>query len=111
MRAFRLTQNGPKRFAVVAVWRPRSSWRCPRSPAGAQTTNPEAEFVASADHNTTLPDGRPALTDYVFEIYNIGASAPFHTIPLGKPTPGAGGLIQYRLQWSPHRLGAARPGL
>ena len=80
--------------------------------AGAQTTNPRiAEFVASADHSTTLPDGRPALSDYVFEVYYVGASAPFHTIPIGKPTPGAGGLIQYRLQWSPDGMGAAGPGL
>jgi hypothetical protein len=60
------------------------------------TANPRiAEFNASADHNTTLENGQPALTEYVLEIYHAGASEPFHTIPMGKPAPDAGGVIRY----------------
>src|SRR5262245_47745139 len=60
----------------------------------AQTVNPTtAEFVASPDHNATLPNGTAALTRYDLEFYNAGAASPFQTASLGKPTPGAGGLI------------------
>ena len=46
--------------------------------AQAQTvSNPRiAEFQPSSDHNTTLPDGRPALSDYGFEIYYAAHRRP-----------------------------------
>lgn len=65
--------------------------------ASAQTvTNPRiVEFDPSADHSVTLPGGQPAVERYDFEIYLVGASAPFHTVNLGKPAPQADGKIRY----------------
>ena len=66
--------------------------------ASAQTVNPTtAEFVASRDHSVTLPDGTAALTRYHLEFYNAGAASPFQVVSLGKPSPGAGGLIRVQL--------------
>ena len=66
--------------------------------ASAQTINPTtAEFVASVDHSATLPNGTAALTRYDLEFYNAGAASPFQTVSLGKPTPGAGGVIRVLL--------------
>jgi hypothetical protein len=60
------------------------------------TRNPRAvQFVASADHDRRLPDGTPVVTGYRFEVYMAGATAPFHTIAIGKPTPGDGALVTY----------------
>ena len=56
--------------------------------------NPRAvEFEPPADHAATLEGGTPVITSYEFEIYMAGASAPFHTVSLGKPAPGPDGLI------------------
>jgi len=65
--------------------------------ASAQTiTNPRiVEFDPSADHSVTLPGGQPAVERYDFEIYIVGATAPFHTVNLGKPAPEADGKIRY----------------
>ena len=58
-------------------------------PAGAQTVmNPtSARFTASADHNTTGTNGLPVVDHYELEFFMTGASAPFQTVSLGKPTP------------------------
>src|SRR5215831_19016251 len=55
----------------------------------AQTTlNPtQAQFTPSADHNNTLPDGTPVVTSYQLDLFLQGASAPFQSNSLGKPTP------------------------
>lgn len=79
-------------------------------PAAAQlVVNPRiVEFDPSADHDATLADGRPAVSHYDFEIYNVGATAPFHTMSLGKPSPGADGRI--RVDFSNHVASWPLPG-
>ncbi|MGE3842632.1 MAG: hypothetical protein AB7I50_13685 [Vicinamibacterales bacterium] len=65
--------------------------------AGAQTVDEPRtlQFQPSEDHNSVLVDGRPAVTSYVIEIYSAGAFLPAYAIDLGKPAPGADGLIRY----------------
>jgi len=66
--------------------------------ASAQTIDPtRAEFVASPDHNTILPDGTAAVTRYDLEFYNAGAGSPFQVASLGKPAPDTGGIISVQL--------------
>ena len=63
--------------------------------AFSQTVNPRiVEFSPSADHNVTLPDNSAAVTRYDFELYLAGASAPFHTVNLGKPGPEQDGKVR-----------------
>jgi hypothetical protein len=63
----------------------------------AQTVeNPRfVEFTASANHNDSQVDGQPVVLRYDLEVYVVGASAPFHTVDIGKPTPQTNGLIRY----------------
>jgi hypothetical protein len=65
--------------------------------AGAQPVSDprRVEFVPSSDHNTTLSDGRPAVSGYLFEVYQAGAPAPFHSLDMAKPSPQTDGLIRY----------------
>jgi len=52
------------------------------------TLNPtQAQFTPSADHNNTMPDGTPIVSSYRLDLFLQGASAPFQSNPLGKPTP------------------------
>jgi hypothetical protein len=69
------------------------------SDAYAQSVlNPNtAEFSPSADHNTVLPDGSPAVQSYQLELYLIGATSPFQVASLGKPAPQADGKIRVTL--------------
>ncbi len=57
--------------------------------AGAQTVvNPTvATFTASSDQDSTTSSGAPLLTSYELEFYSPGATQPFQTISLGKPSP------------------------
>jgi len=68
-------------------------------PAAAQTTpvtNPTTlVFTPSADHDARLPDGRLKVASYRFDVYSVGASAPFQSTNLGRPTPGSDGSISY----------------
>ena len=58
--------------------------------------NPGAvEFVASADHNAKLASGAAVVTQYVLEVYVVGASAPFHSVNMGKPNPDSNGVVRY----------------
>ena len=60
----------------------------------AQTMNPTtAQFVASADQNSTAADGTPLVTGYELDFYMVGAAQPFQTLPIGKPVPDATGNI------------------
>jgi hypothetical protein len=62
----------------------------------AQSTvvNPtRVEFIASADHNVTIPEIGPKLTGYEVEIVLQGATAPVQTVDIGKPTPNTDNLI------------------
>lgn len=52
-----------------------------------------AQFNASPDHSATNTDGSPALDHYELEFYMVGASQPFQTVGLGKPTPDGTGKI------------------
>lgn len=64
--------------------------------AGAQTvTNPTTvEFTPSADHVVTLGDGRPMVTEYRFELWAAGATAPMQSTSLGKPDPQSDGKVR-----------------
>jgi len=63
--------------------------------ASAQsTTDPtKVQFTPSSAHNDTLPDGSPVVSYYELELYMSGATAPFQTANLGKPTPDATNTI------------------
>ena len=65
--------------------------------AGAQTVSAAriVEFEPSPDHSATLADGRAVVQRYVMEIYQAGASQPFHTVDMGKPSPQSDGRIRY----------------
>lgn len=64
--------------------------------ASAQTVNPRlVEFTPSADHSTTLSSGQPAVARYDLQVFSIGATAPFHTVDMGKPAPQSDGFIRY----------------
>jgi len=74
-------------FALVA----------PRAAAQTTTvTNPTTlVFAPSADHDARLTDGRLRVEYYRFDVYSVGASAPFQSTNLGRPTPGSDGSITY----------------
>ena len=68
------------------------------APAGAQpvpvVVNPTTvEFDPSADHARVLSDGTAIVTRYELRMFYVGATSPFSTQDLGKPTPGTGGKI------------------
>lgn len=70
-------------------------WAVWASVAAAQVVNPRTvEFTPSADHAVTLPDGTPVVTSYRLEIWLVGASAAWSTMPLDKPTPEGDGKIR-----------------
>lgn len=67
----------------------------PSTVAAQSVVDPSAfEFAASADHNATNSDGSPRLSQYEAQFFLPGAAQPFQTASLGKPTPGAGGVIR-----------------
>jgi hypothetical protein len=53
----------------------------------------KAVFSPSPDHNATLPDGTPVVASYRLDLFLSGASAPFQSNPLGKPSPDTSGII------------------
>ncbi len=62
------------------------------------TLNPtRAEFNPSPDHNNTMPDGTPIVSSYHLDLFLQGASAPFQSIPLGKPAPASDGIVRVDL--------------
>jgi hypothetical protein len=64
----------------------------------AQTINPTtAQFLASADHNTTTSNGTPTVVRYELDFYLTGAAQPFRVLSLGKPTPDATNNISINL--------------
>jgi hypothetical protein len=68
------------------------------SSAYAQTLNPtRAEFNPSADHNATQSDGTPIVSSYRLDLFLSGASQPFQSNPLGKPSPDPDGIIRVDL--------------
>ncbi len=54
-----------------------------------------AEFDPSPDHWQTLETGEPAVVRYELGMYMLGAPAPFATVDMGKPSPGADGKVRF----------------
>ena len=68
------------------------------SASAQQVTDPtRGEFDPSSDHDTILADGTPAVQDYLFELYLLGAPQPLQTTSFGKPNPDPNGIIRVNL--------------
>jgi len=65
------------------------------SPAQVVNAPRIAEFDPSPDHWETLENGEAAVVRYELGMYMLGASAPFATVDMGKPSPGADGKIRF----------------
>jgi len=65
----------------------------PSFASGQATVNPTKALFSSPDHNTTDPSGTPLVQSYQLGFYLVGASQPFQTVSLGKPTPDGTGTI------------------
>jgi len=67
------------------------------APAAAQSVidATTAEFQPSADHNATANDGTPLVNSYLLHIFATGSSIPSYSIDMGKPAPGADGVIRF----------------
>ena len=66
------------------------------TPQAQVLSNPRiAEFDPSPDHWMVLDSGEPAVLAYELEVYLIGASNPFTTVGMGKPSPDTDGKIRY----------------
>ncbi len=58
------------------------------------TVNPtRALFAPSPDHNATDSTGAAVVQSYQLKLYLVGATTPFQTVSLGKPTPDGTGTI------------------
>ncbi|MET0163699.1 MAG: BACON domain-containing carbohydrate-binding protein, partial [Vicinamibacterales bacterium] len=83
--------RGAKIYCVVlagllGVW--------PSQAAAQATVNPtRALFNASADHSATDGGGTSLVQSYEIGLYILGASQPFQTVSIGKPTPDGTGTI------------------
>lgn len=53
-----------------------------------------AEFTPSADHDTLTKYGKPLVESYVLMISQSGTTGTIRSVDLGKPSPGADGLIR-----------------
>jgi Putative binding domain, N-terminal len=70
-----------------------AAWMLPAAAFAQTTVNPtKAQFSASSDHNATA-NGTPILQSYQLEFYVVGATQPFQTYSLGKPTPDSTNTI------------------
>ena len=66
----------------------------PSNAAAQPEVNPtRALFNASADHNATGGGGTPVVQSYEIGLFIVGASQPFQTVSIGKPTPDGTGTI------------------
>src|SRR5512141_1624776 len=71
----------------------------PASAAAQTTLDPtKTQFTASSAQNATLADGTPVVQYYQLDLYLLGASAPFQSVNLGKPTPDATNTITVDLK-------------
>lgn len=62
------------------------------SPTAPPVANPrEICFEPSPDH-ATMVGAQPVVSEYALEVYLQGATAPFWTVTLGKPTPSQGAI-------------------
>lgn len=91
---FRTTPLAPPRIRTIAC--AAGSLLLAASTVIAQpVVNPRVvEFEPSADHAAVVDGGGPAVVRYDFELYLAGASAPFHVVNLGKPTPEPDGKVR-----------------
>jgi hypothetical protein len=75
-------------------------WLLTSATVGAQVLNPRVvEFIPSPDHAAMLDTYTPTVTNYVLEVYQTGAAAPFYSMDLGKPDPDPDGLVRYDFSW------------
>ena len=85
-------KGGASEMAEVAVTRLTGV-----APAPVTTTvrNPTSiEFGASADHDGRLPEGRAMVERYLIEIYPRGGEESVLRASIGKPAPGADGVVR-----------------
>ena len=54
-----------------------------------------AEFQPSSDHGAIDPAGTPLVTTYLLQFFPVGSATSSHAIDIGKPVPGADGLIRF----------------
>lgn len=68
----------------------------PAHPALAQpVSNPRTvDFLPSPDHDRTASNGQALVSSYELQLFQAGASQPFHTVNLGKPGRQADGRIR-----------------
>jgi hypothetical protein len=79
------------------------------SPQAQVLSDPRiAEFDPSPDHSTVLDSGQPAVLRYDLDMYVVGASSPFVTVDMGKPSPDTDGKIRY--DFTAAVAGVALPG-
>src|SRR4051812_4652726 len=66
------------------------------SPANAQSIVDarSLEFTPSVDHAAVDADGVPLLERYSLQVFVEGSVTPVQTVNLGKPQPGADGMIR-----------------
>src|SRR5262245_30075172 len=75
------------------LWLVCAAWMLPAAAFGQATVDPtKAQFTASSDHNATGSNG-PLLQSYQLEFYLVGATQPFQTYSLGKPSPDSTNTI------------------
>src|SRR5262249_7388674 len=73
------------------------------------TVNPtKAQFTASSDHNALGSSGTPIVQSYQLEFYIVGATQPFQTTSLGRPSPDSTNTITVDL--TPLVVGWPVPG-
>lgn len=66
----------------------------PAAATAQSITDPSTlQFTASSAHDATLSDGTPVVQYYRLDLYLDGATAPFQTVNLGKPTPDSTNTI------------------
>jgi len=79
-----------------------------REPAGPVSDPHFLQFQPSQDHDAVDKKGAPLVERYELEVYPTGATEPSQKIDLGKPKPGADGLIHVEL--SSIRIAPLAPG-
>ena len=74
------------------------------------TDGSRAEFIASTDHNAVdAATGAPIVERYAMFVYIAGGTSVVSSANLGKPAPGADGMI--RLDFAPLLTTALTPGV
>ena len=83
-------------FALIACLASAFALASPSALHAQVVNDPRiAEFDPSPDHWAVLDSGQPAVIRYELGMYLLGASAPFMTVDMGKPSPAQDGKIRY----------------